>query len=265
MPEYSLELDESEVARYGFMARAALAEESTEWEQAVAPGATVADVGCGPGAVSMVLAEVVGPGGRVVGVDGNPQAVAVARSSAADSGITNADFRVGDAAETGLDAGAFDVVMMRHVLAHNGGREQAIVDHLASLVRPGGCLHLVDVEATAMRTRPSPSDPDLDDLNRRYLELLVARGNDISVGLRLDQLLVDAGLELIDRRGRYHIIDAMPGLRPPAWAARESLVAAGLAKPDDVDRWGAAFERLDAGAIRFTIFLPAFSATGRRT
>lgn len=100
-----------------------------------------------------------------------------------------------------------------------------------------------------MRTRPSPGDADLDDLSQRYLQMLVARGNDIAVGIRLDELLVEAGLELVDRRGTYLIVDAAPGLRLPAWAARASLVAAGWAGPADVERWHAAFGRLDAGQI----------------
>src|SRR3712207_7951330 len=44
----------------------------------------------------------------------------------------------------------------------NGGREQAIVDHLASLVRPGGTVYLVDVDATALRVLDL--DPELTDL-----------------------------------------------------------------------------------------------------
>jgi hypothetical protein len=73
---------------------------------------------------------------------------------------------VGDAAATGLAPGSLDVAVLRHVLAHNGGREQTIVDHLASSVRPGGCVHLVDVDYTAVRM--PPVDQDLEDLSGRY-------------------------------------------------------------------------------------------------
>jgi hypothetical protein len=41
---------------------------------------------------------------------------------------------------TGLEPSSFDVVMIRHVLARNGGREDAIVKHAASLLcRSGVC------------------------------------------------------------------------------------------------------------------------------
>lgn len=42
------------------------------------------------------------------------------------------------------------------------------------------------------------------------------RGNDISVGLRLEELLRAAGLDVVDFTGRYMIAKPPPGLRPPA-------------------------------------------------
>ena len=45
------------------------------------------------------------------------------------------------------------------------------------------------------------------------------------VGLCLAQLLAHAGLEVIAHEGRYSILAAPPGVRPPAWAARESMLA----------------------------------------
>jgi hypothetical protein len=65
-----------------------------------------------------------------------------------------------------------------------------------------------------------PVDQDLEDLSDRYRELHRRRGNDISVGLRLEELLGAAGLDVVDFTGRYMIGKLPPGLRPPAWAGR---------------------------------------------
>ena len=70
---YALRLSDDELGRYRMMAARARAEEGDLWTAAgIVPGARVADVGCGPGAMLVTLAELVGPTGRVIGVDADP-------------------------------------------------------------------------------------------------------------------------------------------------------------------------------------------------
>ncbi len=263
MSDYVLVLSDVEVTRYERMAEHAHQEEAAQWATVgIAEGARVADVGCGPGAMSTLVARLVGADGAVWAVDQDAQAVSTAEAMAAKRGLDNVHCHVGDADATGLDAGSFDVVMMRHVLAHNGGHEQAIVDHAASLLKPGGCLYLVDIDGPAMRSRPAGAD--MTDLSARYWDFQTARGNDMAVGLRLGELVTGAGLELVEHRGWYDIFAAPPGLRTPAWAARHAMVAAGHATEADLDRWGAYFERFDKGEVELTLFVALFSAIGRR-
>ena len=263
MAEYALKLSEAELARYRFMAEAALRMEADLWATAgIVPGAAVADLGCGPGAISMVMARLVGPAGRVEGVDGDESVIEAARAGAEQAGMSNVTFGTGRADASGLTPGTFDTVMIRHVLAHNGGSEHDIVNHAASLARGGGHVYLADIDITTFRTRPF--DPDLADLNDRYHAWHESRGNDLSVGLRLGDLLTGAGLELVDFQGRYQIISVPVGLRPPSWAALDAMTEAGLVDPDDVTRWEAAFERLDTAPTRPTFFFPLFFAFGRK-
>lgn len=263
MPAYPLKLSEAELARYELMAERARETEADLWVTAgIVAGATVADIGCGPGVVSVVLARQVGPGGRVLAFDRGEEEVATARAVADRVGVANVSVDVASAEATPIPPGSVDVVMIRHVLAHNGGLEAAIVGHAATLVRPGGCVYLVDIDATAFRIRPA--DPDVDELNARYWQWHGQQGNDLSVGLRLSELLEGAGLETIEYRGRFDIIAAPPGFRPPSLAAKDSLAAAGLATPDDIARWEAAFSRLDALDTRPMVFAPMFCAVGRR-
>ncbi|MGI8809431.1 MAG: methyltransferase domain-containing protein [Acidimicrobiales bacterium] len=263
MSEYALQLSEVELARYQYMAEVAAGMEGPLWAASgVVEGAAVADIGCGPGAMTAVLARLVGPAGRVVAVDREPATVEAARAAAAHAGVDNVSVEVGEADRTGIAPASVDVAMIRHVLAHNGGREQAVVAHAASLVRPGGFVYLVDIDMTAVRHRPE--DPDVDDLTARYQAWHAQRGNDLSVGLRLGELLAAVGLEVVDYQGRYQVIDSPPGMRPPSWAARDALVAAGLATVADLERWGSAFERMDRAEPRPTTFVPLFFACGRR-
>jgi SAM-dependent methyltransferase len=198
----------------------------------------------------------------VLAFDRTPEAVEMARAVTERAGVANVVVEAADADATGVAPGSVDVAMIRHVLAHNGGREAAIVAHAATLVRPGGSVYLIDIDGTGVRGRPT--DPDLDHLNGRYWDWHESQGNDASVGLRLAELLAGAGLDVFEFSGRYDIIVAPPGARTPGWAAREALVASGLATEEDVARWEAAFVRGDGMEERPTVFVPIFCAIGRR-
>jgi ubiquinone/menaquinone biosynthesis C-methylase UbiE len=263
MTQYALSVNEIEVERYRLMAEMARELEADAWKLAgIVPGAVVADVGCGPGAVSVVMAELVGPTGRVIGIERDEAALAAARQLVKGARAANVELRSGTATATGLAASSVDVAVLRHVLAHNGGQEQAIVRHLASRVRPGGCVYLVDTDITAFRVLDM--DSGLADMGDRYTKLHQVLGNDPSVGLRLGKLITEAGLDLLRHLGRYQIFEPPPGLRAPPWAAREAMLGAAAVTTADLARWEAAFERTDAQTPRPTMFNPQFIAIGRR-
>lgn len=263
MDGYALEISDVEIARYQMMARRAQASEAELWAEAgISSGARIADVGCGPAAALALMAQAVGPTGWVSGVDGDDGALSRARILLADAGVENADLRLGRADATGLESEAFDTVVLRHVLAHNGGSEQRIVNHLATLVRPGGCVYMVDVDLSAMRMHP-PSI-DLIDLTAKYVDFHSGMGNDPQVGLRLSELASHAGLEIIHFRGWFDVTEAPLGMRPPSWAVREAMVAAGVASDADVSRWAAALEALDQAKERPLIFPAFFAVVARR-
>ncbi|MXM64365.1 methyltransferase domain-containing protein [Streptomyces sp. HUCO-GS316] len=263
MADYSLTLSDSEIERYRLMAAAAEHRERDLWTTAGAvPGARIADVGCGPGAIAVRLAGKALPDGAVWAIDRDADALAVASELAARAGVP-VHTAIGSADATGLAAGTFDLVMLRHVLAHNGGREQTIVDHLATLARPGGgTVFLADIDASSFRLRGAP--PEFDELDERYREMHRRRGNDLTVGTRLDELLTAAGLEIVAFEGHINVITPPPGMRGPAWAARDTLLAEGLATPDDLARWDDAFKRTEHAASGLRFFAAHFVAIGRR-
>jgi SAM-dependent methyltransferase len=258
MAEYHLALSDDELDRYRRMAGYAAEDEQLDLAAAgVVPGARVADVGCGPGAMTAVLADRVAPGGQVDGVDGDEGAIAHAVEAVAGRGATAT---VGRADATGLPLGSYDVVMCRHVLAHNGGHEQQIVDHLTALARPGGAVYLVDVDLTSSQF--FPPDPERV-LAERYADFHAAQGNDPRAGLRLGEWLEAAGCTV----ERYHAIGRVQrvplGLRGPTWAAREAMVASGIVTEQDVARTGAAFDRIEASGVRPWLAIASYVAVGR--
>lgn len=263
MTEYTLDVSAPEIRRYRLMAERARTDEAELWHRAgIGPGAVVADIGCGPAAVSVLVAGIVGPTGRVIGIEPDETARAAAHQVVAEAGVGNVEVRPGTASGTGIPPASVDVAMLRHVLGHNGPHEQEIVDHLATLVRPGGSVYLVDVDAPALHLLDA--DPELSDLFDKYVELHRRRGDDLRAGLRLGRLLERAGLDVEVHEGRYSILPLPPGLRPPAWAALQAMRSQGIASEDDARRWEEAFARMDAAALRPTLFVPWFVAFGTR-
>jgi hypothetical protein len=140
----------------------------------------------------------------------------------------------------------------------------AILDHLATLLRPGGHLYLVETDFLARRL--VPIDAELQELTDAFVRLMSGRGNDLQIGPRLGHLLLDAGLELVTFEARYQVFSGEMArtTRMPEWAARDPIIAAGLATEADFTRWEQAWARRVADpTVRFN-FVPMFHAIGRR-
>jgi len=100
--------------------------------------ASVADLGCGTGTLSLLLAE---EGYRVDGVDFSPRMLELAEQKAA--GRAGVRFVRGDAYQPPLRDGEYDAVLCRHVLWAMPDPAVALRRWL-SLLRPGGTLVLVE-------------------------------------------------------------------------------------------------------------------------
>jgi SAM-dependent methyltransferase len=103
-----------------------------------APPARVADLGCGTGTLSVLLADA---GHAVDAVDLSPAMVDRARAKA--EGRSGETVAVGDAADPPLAEAAYDVVLCRHVLWALPDPAAALARWVA-LLRPGGRLVLVE-------------------------------------------------------------------------------------------------------------------------
>ena len=102
-------------------------------------GAVVVDVGCGGGAYTRAWAGL--GAGRVVGVDSSAPLLQSARQ---DHGSRpGVEFRLGDAADTGLPAGLADVVFQR-ALIHHISHLAPVVAEARRLLRPGGTYLVQD-------------------------------------------------------------------------------------------------------------------------
>ncbi|MDN5860303.1 MAG: methyltransferase domain-containing protein [Pseudonocardia sp.] len=120
------------------------------------PGADVLDVGCGPGTISLDIAERVAPG-RVLAIDSAEAPLADARARAA--GIDTITFAVGDAYALDVPDDSMDVVHAHQVLQHLTDPVAALREMLRAC-RPDGIVAVRDADYAAMTWYPA--DPRLD-------------------------------------------------------------------------------------------------------
>jgi ubiquinone/menaquinone biosynthesis C-methylase UbiE len=111
---------------------------------ALQPGMAALDAGCGPGRVTLPLAEAVGPQGRVVALDMQPGMLDVAAEKARVAGLSNIEFVNAGLGEGKLAAQQFDRAVLVTVLGEIPDRAAALREIFAAL-KPGGILSVTEL------------------------------------------------------------------------------------------------------------------------
>jgi ubiquinone/menaquinone biosynthesis C-methylase UbiE len=104
-------------------------------------GSRVLDVGCGAGDDARAMAGIVGPTGRVVGVDSSETMVAAARHRA--EGSPNLEFRVGSAYRLEFPDAAFDAARANRMFQHLHEPQRALRE-MVRVAQPGGRVLVAD-------------------------------------------------------------------------------------------------------------------------
>lgn len=104
----------------------------------------VLDVGCGAGVDLLIAARLVGPNGRVSGLDLTPEMAEKARVNIAKHGIPNAEVAVGAAENMPFEDESFDVVISNGVLNLSPLKEQTYRE-IYRVLRPSGRLQFADI------------------------------------------------------------------------------------------------------------------------
>ena len=231
------------------------------------PGWRVIDCGCGPLGALAVMAEMVGPQGRVVGIDFSEPAVQRARSIASTLGLDNVEVRVGDIHDLDGQAlgSAFDLAYTRLFLVHQRDPAQTM-QRIAALLRPGGWI----VAHEPLRSPPPRSSPRLDALTT-YWELLY----DMVERLGAPEGSVDglarrareAGLEVVETSGFFQIVPPELGFDLHAStiaAAKSRAIQSGVGSGDEIDALERALRAAKDGGYDW-VTTPFFLALTLRT
>ena len=188
--EYALATGASAVRRLGILHNIyAPAGQRILLQAGIKRGMRVADFGCGVGAVTRMLAEMVGPSGNVTGIDANAAQLEQAADICKSVGVTNVSFLERDACATGLPRESFDLVYCRFLLLHLPD-PAACLREMRDVVKPGGILVVEDGDlATATSLPPTAIDAFADLFTR----LGPTRGLDYSLAGNLYHMVKAAG------------------------------------------------------------------------
>ena len=168
------------------------------------PGMSLLDCGCGPGSITLGLAEAVAPG-QVVGIDHDPGHVDAARAAAEARGISNASFQEGDVYGLPFADGSFDVAYENSMVIHLAEPVTA-VSEIWRVLKAGGLLALRDTDMDGHIVGNSGA------YHARSYELFGMwhrhRGSNLNVGKSLRAILREAGFESVTVSASTEVLES---------------------------------------------------------
>jgi len=126
----------------------------------LAEGAVVLDIGCGAGFDTLLAAQQVGAGGRVIAVDMTEAMLARTREGAEQLGLSNVDVRHGYAEALPADDSSVDVVISNGVLNLTPDK-MAAMREVQRVLKPGGRIQIADIVVHQEVPQDAKDDIDL--------------------------------------------------------------------------------------------------------
>ena len=163
------------------------------------PGMSLLDCGCGPGTITLGLAEATAPG-EVVGIDLEPSMIERANAFASERQVANVRFQVADIHELPFPDSSFDAVFTSAVLEHLVDPVKALQE-IRRVLKLGGLVGVVSTDWS----EPLVSPPD--ESVRQFFELFEKgfrhRGGSLNRGRHLGTMLRQAGFNVTEFAASY--------------------------------------------------------------
>ena len=215
-------------------------------------GHRVLDVGCGPGSITVGLAQRVGPTGQITAIDNAEHMVQTTAQAAHTNGLDNVTCEVLSVYDLPYEPHSFDVVYAHQTLQHLSDPVAALVA-MRRVVKPGGYMALRDADYSSMLAHPA--SPAIDEWRDVYRAVARRNGAEPDAGRQLVAWLLEAGVPLASVKYTAAAVTYAPGEEPwrsnwgNAWAERtrrsafgKQAVEYGLATPAQLERMAQAWE-----------------------
>ena len=170
----------------------------------LARGGRAIDIGCGPIGALPVLAELVGPEGRVLGLDASGEALGTARAILDERGfkmVTLVEAELANVPTSDLcPPGPFDLAYVRRFLVHQAD-PAASLRRIAELLRPGGRIVAHEIPPGTGYPSLTPRVPALQRVDELVHAAVHARGGKYDAAHHFEALCRDAGVRVLGQRG----------------------------------------------------------------
>ncbi|MEO0406054.1 MAG: methyltransferase domain-containing protein [Cyanobacteria bacterium P01_A01_bin.135] len=203
----------------------------------ISEGMTVLELGCGPGEISELLSEIVGPNGSVLAVDRSQEMLSSAKKKLENAGKKNVRFVCADLNDAPeyletVERSSFDVVTGRRVLMYIANPERVLAGLLPWL-REGGLAVFEEADSTIC-----PGHVATMPAHARGISLLdkmlSEEGVDRSMGFHLPATFAAAGLRferiwaeaVIDGQGDQYTLGELLQLLKPRFESSAIATAA---------------------------------------
>jgi len=262
--EYLME-NEEEIKRLEIKTDEADVKRQALWA-GIEPGMCVADIGCGSGKTTRILHTLVQPGGKAEGLDISETRVAYARDHYGSAGL---EFRQLDIKQSLEGISGYDFVWVRFVLEYFKEDCFDIVRNISNIVKPGGILCLIDLDANSLNHYP------LSDRLKRTLHDIAGQVEskmnfDFYAGSKLYSHLYRLGYQdiAVDVRAHHLIHGELKDRDAFNWLKKIEVVSQKLGfdfneYPGGYDECVQEFTKFFEDPGRFT-YTPIISISGRR-
>ena len=153
------------------------------------PGLKLLDFGCGPGTISVGLADRIAPG-ELHGIDMEESQIELARGAARDGGHENLVFHVGNVYDLPFDDNTFDVAHCHAVLMHIPDIQAALAE-VKRVLKPGGIIATREAIVASSFLEPQPQE--ITHAWGVFARLVQGTGGHPDFGRELKVALLEAG------------------------------------------------------------------------
>ena len=214
-------------------------------------GHHVLDVGCGTGIDTISLAQIVGPTGRVVGIDYDAEMISAAHQRSQEAGVQSwVHHDEGDATALPYENDSFDRVRSERVFQHVADPARVLAE-MIRVTKSGGRAVVADTDHSSVSI--DCVDPGMLDIEWRLRRCHTEKHLNGYAGRQLYRLFKNAGLNDIIVElfpipvTRYQLVRYFGAMEQTEARA----IANGIVSVEELQRWHAMLEGVDAQGAFF--------------